>query len=80
MLLELAGFKSALQRLGTFGRQCAQLTAFDLHGALLRVVRVQLEVHRAGQDQRQPESEQVKMVSRVRAMRVLVSMITRLPP
>ena len=37
------------------------LTAFDLHGALLRVVRVQMKVHRAGQNQRQPN---VKMIER----------------
>ena len=30
------------------------LTTFNLHGALLRVVRVQMEIHGAGQDQRQP--------------------------
>lgn len=30
------------------------LTTFNLHGALLRVVRVEMEIHRARQDQRQP--------------------------
>jgi hypothetical protein len=30
------------------------LTAFDLHGALLRIVRVEMEIHGARENQRQP--------------------------
>ena len=30
------------------------LTTFNLHGALLRVVRIQMEIHGAGENQRQP--------------------------
>ena len=51
--------QKAVEKMTTF---FTQLTALDLHGALLGVVRIQMEIHRARQDERQPANRKTGII------------------